>query len=75
MVEKVDAEVVSGSGGKSATAAKTEELIDSAKDVYSQLTVRDFNEVKLSHSPCGNAVVCMLVLPSTLLPTIPYPPQ
>jgi len=41
MVEKVDAEVVStGSGGKSATAAKTEELIDSAKDVYSQLTVR-----------------------------------
>lgn len=39
MVEKVDAEVVSG--GKSATAAKTEELIDSAKDVYSQLTVRE----------------------------------
>lgn len=44
MVEKVDAEVVSGSGGKSATAAKTEELIDSAKDVYSQLTVRGFDE-------------------------------
>lgn len=40
MVEKVDAEVVSGSGGKSPTAAKTEELIDSAKDVYSQITVR-----------------------------------
>lgn len=36
----MDAEVVSGSGGKSATAAKTEELIDSAKDVYSQVTVR-----------------------------------
>eukprot|EP00752_Nemacystus_decipiens_P007016 g6294.t1 len=45
MVEKVEAEVVSGSGGKSATAAKTEELIDSAKDVYSQLTaaVKDFD--------------------------------
>ncbi|CAM9632042.1 unnamed protein product [Pylaiella littoralis] len=45
MVEKVDAEVVSGSGGKSPTAAKTEELIDSAKDVYSQITsaVKDFD--------------------------------
>lgn len=45
MVEKVDAEVVSGSGGKSPTAAKTEELIDSAKDVYSQLSaaVQDFD--------------------------------
>lgn len=44
MVEKVDAEVVSGSGGKSPTAAKTEELIDSAKDVYSQLTVSQGRE-------------------------------
>lgn len=40
MVEKVEAEVVKGSGGKSPTVAKTEELIDSAKDVYSQLKVR-----------------------------------
>ena len=52
MVEKVDAEVVSGSGGKSATAAKTEELIDSAKDVYSQLTVRGSTSAA-SHPPCG----------------------
>ncbi|CAB1114621.1 unnamed protein product [Ectocarpus sp. CCAP 1310/34] len=37
MVEKVEAEVVKGSGGKSPTVAKTEELIDSAKDVFSQL--------------------------------------
>lgn len=42
MVEKVEAEVVKGSGGKSPTVAKTEELIDSAKDVYSQLTVRKY---------------------------------
>ena len=38
MAEKVDAEVVNGS--KSPTAAKTEELIDSAKEVYSSLAVR-----------------------------------
>lgn len=34
--EKVDAEVVSG---KSATAAKTEEIIDAAKEVYSSIAV------------------------------------
>lgn len=38
MAEKVDAEVVGD--GKSSTAAKTEELIDSAKEVYSSLAVR-----------------------------------
>lgn len=38
MVEKVDAEVVNGE--KSATAVKTEELIGSAKDVYSSVAVR-----------------------------------
>lgn len=37
MAEKVDAEVVSG---KSATAVKTEELIDSAKEAYSSVVVR-----------------------------------
>lgn len=40
MVEKVDAEVVKGTDGKSPTSAKTEELIDSAKDVYGQISVR-----------------------------------
>lgn len=58
-VEKVDAEVVNG---KSPTAAKTEELIDSAKDVYSQLTVRG-----RTHFPCGSMFI--------VLPIVPYPPQ
>lgn len=44
MVEKVDAEVVNG--GKSPTAAKTEELIGSAKDVYASLTVSIAKETK-----------------------------
>lgn len=48
MAEKVDAEVVNGD--KSPTAAKTEELIDSAKEVYSSLAaaIKDFDSSKIS---------------------------
>ena len=40
--EKVETEVVGvGSEGKGATAAKTEEIIDSAKEAYISIAVRD----------------------------------